>query len=206
MRKNPCIRGVDIALFSFLAFGYTAAPLNSGASKMEANINSGIRKGTMSNMNDREFTKYFIWMIAVLVLLTVVIYILANSIVGDSKANKSVSSDNTAIAKRIQPVGQVNIATKVLNVVMPVAQAADGAATYNASCAACHNTGVAGAPKIGDKAGWKARIAQGNKTLYSRAVKGYKGKKGFMPAKGGNVSLSDGVVKAAVDYMVSQSK
>ena len=78
--------------------------------------------------------------------------------------------------------------------------------TYNKSCATCHNAGIANSPKTGDKAEWKARIAQGNSTLYKHAIKGFKGSKGFMPAKGGNASLSDDAVKAAVDYMVAQSK
>jgi len=83
---------------------------------------------------------------------------------------------------------------------------ASGEATYKAACFACHGTGAAGAPKLGDKAAWKARIAAGNATLYERAIKGYKGSKGFMPAKGGRADLKDADVKAAVDYMVAQSK
>lgn len=83
---------------------------------------------------------------------------------------------------------------------------ANGQQTYQQACAACHAAGVAGAPKTGDKAAWKDRIAQGNDTLYTHAIKGFQGKAGFMPAKGGRADLADDVVKAAVDYMVSQSK
>ena len=83
---------------------------------------------------------------------------------------------------------------------------ADGAATYNKACNACHGTGAAGAPKLGDKAAWAARIAQGNDTQYGHAIKGFKGKTGFMPAKGGWANLSDADVKAAVDHMVGASK
>jgi len=83
---------------------------------------------------------------------------------------------------------------------------ADGQKTYQSACFACHGTGAAGAPKTGDKAEWKARIAQGNNTLYDHAIKGYKGAKGVMPAKGGRADLSDDAVKAAVDHMVAQSK
>lgn len=79
--------------------------------------------------------------------------------------------------------------------------AADGKGTFEATCAACHATGAAGAPKIGDKAAWAPRIKDMN-ALYASALKG----KGVMPAKGGNSSLSDADVKAASDYMVSQSK
>ncbi len=81
-----------------------------------------------------------------------------------------------------------------------------GEKTYKMACFACHGTGAAGAPKHGDKAAWADRIAQGNATLYDHAIKGFKGKTGFMPAKGGRADLSDADVKAAVDYMVSGSK
>ena len=80
--------------------------------------------------------------------------------------------------------------------------AADGKATYASVCAVCHAAGVAGAPKFGDKAAWAPRIKQGKDTLYASALKG----KGAMPAKGGNPSLSDDAVKAAVDHMVSAAK
>jgi len=83
---------------------------------------------------------------------------------------------------------------------------ASGEATYKAACFACHGTGAAGAPKTGDKPAWKDRIAAGNDILYKHAIEGYKGKAGFMPAKGGRADLSDADVKAAVDYMVAQSK
>lgn len=82
------------------------------------------------------------------------------------------------------------------------AYAASGKDVYTASCAACHTSGVAGALKVGDKAGWAPKINAGMDALYVATIKG----KGAMPAKGGNASLSDADVKAAVDYMVSQSK
>ena len=89
---------------------------------------------------------------------------------------------------------------------MASVQAEDGKKIYDQACFACHNTGAANAPKIGDKAEWKARIAKGNDTLYQNAIKGGGFGKGFMPAKGGRSDLSDAAVKAAVDYMVAQSK
>lgn len=82
---------------------------------------------------------------------------------------------------------------------------ADGKATYDSSCAACHAQGVAGAPKLGDADSWKDRIAKGNDKLYENAIKGFKGEKGLMPPKGGFANLSDDEVKAAVDYMVKES-
>lgn len=83
---------------------------------------------------------------------------------------------------------------------------ADGKATFDSVCFACHATGAAGAPKVGDKAAWAPRIAKGMDTLHNHAINGFQGNSGVMPAKGGRTDLSDADVKAAVDYMVSQSK
>lgn len=85
-------------------------------------------------------------------------------------------------------------------------QAAKGEKVFKATCAMCHQTGAAGAPILGNKDDWGPRIAQGMPTLYTHALKGFTGKKGAMPAKGANPSLSDEDVKAAVDYMVSKAK
>ncbi len=79
---------------------------------------------------------------------------------------------------------------------------AKGRDAYQASCAACHATGAAGAPKVGDASSWSPRIAAGVAMLHISALKG----KGAMPAKGGNASLADADVKAAVDFMVAQSR
>jgi cytochrome c5 len=86
----------------------------------------------------------------------------------------------------------------------PVAAAAgiDGQAVYNKACAACHAMGVAGAPKFGDKGQWSARLATGLDSMVNNAIKG----KGAMPAKGGNVTLKDAEVKAAVEVMVAAVK
>ena len=90
---------------------------------------------------------------------------------------------------------------------MPTAQAADGKSTYKTACFACHDTGVAGAPKIGDKAAWKARIAKGNEKLYENSIKGFSSKPGVvMLPMGGRADLSVPDVKAAVDYMIAQVK
>ena len=81
-----------------------------------------------------------------------------------------------------------------------------GKKVYSGTCFACHGTGAAGAPKAGDKAAWAPHVAKGKPTLYKHALHGFTGKKGTMPAKGGNTSLSDNEVKAAVDYMLSLVK
>jgi cytochrome c5 len=88
------------------------------------------------------------------------------------------------------------------------ATAAPAAADSNAPpalfaqvCTACHSTGAAGAPKLGDKAAWAPRIAQGIDALTASAIKG----KGAMPPKGGS-NASEAEIKAVVTYMVNAAK
>lgn len=88
------------------------------------------------------------------------------------------------------------------NVIKPKISKENGKKVYDSTCYICHSSGVAGAPKFGNKKVWAARISLGVESLYSSAMKG----KGAMPAKGGISTLSDKEVKAAVDYMVSESK
>jgi cytochrome c5 len=84
----------------------------------------------------------------------------------------------------------------------PAASSTDGKAVYDKVCFACHAQGLAGAPKLGDKAAWGPRIKQGTNTLLQSVTQG----KGAMPPKAGNPSLTDAELRAGVDYMVSQSK
>lgn len=75
----------------------------------------------------------------------------------------------------------------------------DGEAIYNQACMACHMTGAAGAPVMGDVEAWEPRMEQGIETLYAHSIDGI----GAMPPKGGFTNLSDEEVNAAVDYMVT---
>lgn len=79
--------------------------------------------------------------------------------------------------------------------------AGNGEAIYKQTCVACHASGVAGAPKFGDKAAWAPYIKTGLETMYATAIKG----KGAMPPKGGS-SAPDADIHAAVDYMVNAAK
>ena len=82
-----------------------------------------------------------------------------------------------------------------------------GRSVWLGSCQVCHATGLAGAPRIGNRDAWDVRIAQGKATLYLHALNGFMGPAGTeMPARGGNDALSDSEVKAAVDYMVAASQ
>ena len=84
--------------------------------------------------------------------------------------------------------------------------AVSGKAVYDKACQACHNMGVAGAPKVGDAGAWVDRIATGVESMNRNAINGYQGPNGVMPAKGGNMSLSNDEVKNAVAYMVDSSR
>jgi cytochrome c5 len=118
----------------------------------------------------------------------------------------------SSVAERIKPVGQVSVASAetqrepVKSAVTAPPPSRDGQQVYQAGCVACHGAGIAGAPKLGDKGQWAKSIAKGVDSLYASAVNGVQGSAGVMPAKGGNPALSDAEVKAAVDYMVAQSK
>jgi len=118
----------------------------------------------------------------------------------------------SSAAERIKPVAEVNVTSmEAQREPVRAAQAAprpsrDGQQVYQATCVACHSAGIAGAPKLGDKGQWAKHISKGLDTLYASAVNGVQGSVGVMPPKGGNLSLSDAEVKAAVDYMVAKSK
>jgi cytochrome c5 len=78
----------------------------------------------------------------------------------------------------------------------------DGAQVYAKGCNACHATGVAGAPKYGDKAAWAARSKAGVDALVASVIKG----KGAMPPKGGQAAASDAEIRAAVEYLLASAK
>jgi cytochrome c5 len=160
--------------------------------------------------------------VALIVGLYLLVQLAIHGYAARSLKNDPAMTDE-AVKKRIAPVAQVAIdpnapaaapaspASAVASVTVPPAatpakgapaRAASGKATYDAVCHVCHGAGVAGAPKLGDKAAWAPRIKQGLAALHANAIKG----KGAMPPKGGNPSLSDADVSAAVDYMVSAAK
>ena len=160
-------------------------------------------------------------LIVVIVLAFVIpiaaIFGIIHFVVGGDKSRTKPAMSDQAVAERIKPVGSVPEIEKGPSPLVPApapvvvaaaaadggkAAAPDGKAVYDANCQACHAAGVAGAPKLGDKAAWAPRIGTGVAALTASAIKG----KNAMPAKGGNAGLADGDIKAAVDYMVAQSK
>ena len=118
----------------------------------------------------------------------------ANGRCGGEVGTSTASPPSAAAAPAATPTASTAAA--------PVVGKTDGKATYDKTCAVCHATGLAGAPKFGDKAAWAPRIATGLDTLHNSALHG----KNAMPPKGGNLALTDTDVTAAVDYIVAAAK
>lgn len=136
-----------------------------------------------------------------------------NALVGSAlKGNATTDMSEAAVAERIKPVAQLNTGAPIVPEApaaaaaapaAPVAAAArSGQEIYQSTCFACHGTGAAGAPKLGDTAAWAPRISQGIDTLLSNAINGLRA----MPARGTCANCSDDDLKAAIEYMVENSK
>ncbi|ELA09120.1 cytochrome c-type protein [Moraxella macacae 0408225] len=129
-------------------------------------------------------------------------------------ATEDIAAEQGEIARANNPPPQAKEpATPIASVAAPTAPknetatANDGSVgekLYNTTCKTCHDTGVLGAPKTGDKANWAPRIAQGKDILYKHAIEGFTGKSGTMPPKGTSTA-PDADIKAAVDYMVQKN-
>jgi cytochrome c5 len=166
---------------------------------------------------DSHFFNNFSLVLGILFAVTLGLFAFARH-VGAEHQGKQVTVDPRyleSVEERLQPVarvavaGQDNSALKIESAGpdLPVAALpADGTAAYEAACAACHGAGIAGAPKVGDKAAWAPRIAQGKDTLYKHAIVGFNGKTGVMPAKGGRADWPDDLIKQAVDHILAQTQ
>ena len=167
---------------------------------------------------DSQFFDNFMLVIGILLGVAVGLFFLVRAIAIDTQG-LYITEDPTVQAEinaRIRPVGRVLLlgdaelaaaAAAAVKVPTPVATVMTGPQVYNAACIVCHQPpGVGGAPPIGDVAVWAPRIAQGMDTLYMHALQGYQGTAGYMPPKGGRVDLSDDEIKAAVDYLLEQSR
>ncbi|MDB5748660.1 MAG: cytochrome, partial [Massilia sp.] len=129
----------------------------------------------------------------------------ASPVAGTPASATPTAPATSATAPSAPAAGAVAPAAVAPAAAPAVANADAGKALYNSACIACHGAGIAGAPKLADKANWAPRIKQGNALLYEHAIKGYQGKAGVMPPKGGS-SAPDADVKAAVDFMVASSR
>jgi cytochrome c5 len=116
-----------------------------------------------------------------------------------SAAGTTTVATNSAAVNTSAPAAVTTAATTAA--ATPAAATGAAPALYGQICQTCHASGVANAPKLGDKAAWAPRLAQGVDGLTASAIKG----KGAMPPKGGS-NASDADIKAVVSYMVSQAK
>ena len=169
----------------------------------------------MSASHDRKFFDTFMLVLGILTAITIALMVLAG-IISSNTAVKFREEDplrQHETLEHIKPVARVAVAGQdnaalSAPAAAPVAAAVDmsGDQVYAQVCAACHTAGIAGAPKMGDKAAWGPRIAQGADTLHKHAIEGYQGKAGYMPPKGGRTDLSDQSVINAVEHLVTASK
>jgi cytochrome c5 len=168
---------------------------------------------------DSQFFNVFSLVIGILVAIALVLMGVARAI-GHNNQAEHVLQDAKYIAsvgRNIEPLARVAVAGQdnsalaiveknpdAVSVVMEVPK--DGLSLYKAACTTCHEQGIGGAPKKGDRGAWGPRIAQGKATLYDHAIKGYSGKAGVMPPKGGRIDLDDALIKMGVDYLVTQAQ
>ena len=173
-------------------------------------------------MSDKEddFTRVFIWVLAILVLFTIVVMLVARSIGLDDNSGPmdmdeptkpyntiKVAGDEASTAPQTMPAEAAPAepaaaeAAPAESAPAETMAAIDGQALY-AACAACHASGAAGAPVVGNAAAWGPRIAAGMDSLIANAING----KGAMPPKGGRMDFSDAQVTAIVEYMAGASK
>lgn len=169
---------------------------------------------------DKQFYSTFFAIMGGLAVLAIILVMIAGNLTSDVAQYKP----DDVVLENITPVGQVNTSSDAAAAqpaaaapaataasgggeaapaaAAPVAEAKSGDQVYNTSCAACHGTGAAGAPKVGDAAAWAPRIAKGLDALLASATSGLNA----MPPKGLCMTCSDAELRAAIEYMVSNSK
>jgi len=140
------------------------------------------------------WTVFFLFVVPIFIIIGLVYYVTsANKPTTGAVSQADAVSAEIATAKRIARVGTVE-----LQVSAGPRAVASGEQVYKAQCAACHDSGVVGAPKFGDAAAWAPRLGQGYEALHTSVLKG----KGNMNAQGGG-QFSDYEIGRAVVYMAN---
>lgn len=167
----------------------------------------------MSEQHDRQFIQTFSSVLAGLVAFTVVIILLAMFIHSRNYQSEPSEARIAAVEERLRPVAGVFAGDTGRAAAQAAQEAAaaesaqqvafggstDGEMIYDQACAACHDAGVAGSPRL-VAAEWEGRLDKGRETLIEHAINGFNA----MPARGGRSDLSDEQVAASVDYMLDQ--
>lgn len=166
---------------------------------------------------DQKFFDMYSLVIGVLALFALGIYVGVTKL---SDMTQEIYTADTveyqaAIQERIRPVGQVYLPGEEASAGQPQVEAAvpaepvatvlSGPQVFNEACLMCHGSGIGGAPTLDNAESWEPRIAQGKDTLYEHAIVGFTGQTGYMPPKGARMDLSDDEVRAAVDYMITET-
>ncbi len=164
---------------------------------------------------DSVFLKNFAIVIGALHLVTGFLILVAYLIHTGRPVEESTAA-KMALEQRIAPAGAVYAGETGRAAIQAAQEAAklaaasqvayggtlDGSVIYSNLCGACHTTGAGGAPKL-EKGLWAPRLARGTDQLVKNAIEGYTGENGIMPAKGGNLALTDEQVKVAVEFMIA---
>ena len=153
---------------------------------------------------DKALVTSFMWVFAILIVAAIGFYFVANFVTTGSEPEGPNDRMKAKVEENIQPVGQVNIGSvpaASASGAAPAAAARSGEQVYNSACMACHSTGVAGAPKVGDKAAWETRAQKGIDGLLTTAISGINA----MPPKGTCADCSDDELKAAIQHMLTQT-
>ena len=167
---------------------------------------------------DKQFFLTFTGVTAILIILAIIVLLAAN-LIGSRVANERKSQAQIKLSNdRIKPIGQVSLKSQPVKIVKKdpttivavveteqvdsLASADTGEKTYGGICQSCHAAGIGGAPIVGDISIWRKRLESGTDKLYQSVINGL----GIMPAKGGDPSLTDAEIRAAVDYMIDVSQ
>ena len=156
----------------------------------------------VAHQDDKDFMTRFVLVLSVVVLLVAVVFLVTRLFAVVERAALQGQVDDAVaqerLEERIRPVGRV-VTAAVEADDTPVRRS--GAEVYRAVCAACHDTGAAGAPRKGDEALWTERLGQGLDTVVRHAIEGI----GAMPARGGDPRLSDEEVRDSVVFLLAES-
>ena len=131
---------------------------------------------------------------------------IASATVSDSAASVAAAAAATATVAAATAASAADVAKKAAAPAAAGVDLAVGEKLYRSNCFACHDMAVAGAPKLGDKAAWAERIAQGDDVMVKHALEGFTGKTGVMPPKGTAINASDDEIRSAVVWMANQAR